>query len=85
MSTHQIVTTAEAPGPYSLLSQATVHNGMVFCAGALGMDPKTNKLVEGTIAERTVSPRFHFSTFPLPNMIRKGHTEQFTDSSIEEP
>ena len=70
MPTHQVVTTTEAPGPYSLLSQATIHNGMVFCAGALGMDPKTNKLVEGTIAERTVSSNPYF--FPrLPMQMER--------------
>lgn len=33
-----------AVGPYS---QAIVANGFVFCAGQIGLDPKTGDLVEG--------------------------------------
>lgn len=55
---HTVVTTSKAPGPYPALSQATVWNGMVFCSGALGINPKTKALVEGTIADRTVRIAF---------------------------
>lgn len=34
----------EAIGPYS---QAIVAKGFVFCAGQIGIDPKTNSLVDG--------------------------------------
>lgn len=34
----------EAIGPYS---QAIVANGLVFCSGQIGLDPKTGQLVEG--------------------------------------
>jgi 2-iminobutanoate/2-iminopropanoate deaminase len=34
----------KAVGPYS---QAIVSNGFVFCSGQIGLDPKTNDLVEG--------------------------------------
>lgn len=54
MSSHTIVSTDKAPSAYPTLSQATVHNGVVYCAGALGNDPTTKALVEGTIADRTV-------------------------------
>ncbi|CAH0054560.1 unnamed protein product [Clonostachys solani] len=53
-SQRNAVATAEAPGPYPILSQAVVHNGLVFTSGSIGMDPKTNTLVEGSIAERTI-------------------------------
>lgn len=33
-----------AVGPYS---QAVEANGFIFCAGQIGLDPKTNTLVEG--------------------------------------
>ncbi len=39
--------TEKAPkvvGPYS---QAIVSNGLVFCSGQIGIDPKTNELVTG--------------------------------------
>ncbi|KAJ5289209.1 hypothetical protein N7478_002239 [Penicillium angulare] len=52
-SERQAVVTKEAPGPYPALSQAVVHNGLVFCSGSIGMDPATNTIAEGTIAERT--------------------------------
>jgi len=41
------IQTENAPkvvGPYS---QAIVSNGFVFCSGQIGIDPKTNELVEG--------------------------------------
>ncbi len=34
----------KAVGPYS---QAIVSNGLVFCSGQIGIDPKTNELVDG--------------------------------------
>jgi len=49
----QVVATPKAPqalGPYS---QAIVANGMVFTSGQIAIDPKTNKLVDGTIEEQT--------------------------------
>ncbi|KAF4811492.1 RutC family protein [Colletotrichum siamense] len=49
------ITTKEAPGPYPPLSQAMVHGGFIFCSGSIGMNPQTNSIVEGTIADRTVS------------------------------
>ena len=34
----------KAVGPYS---QAIVSNGFIFCSGQIGLDPKTNELVQG--------------------------------------
>ncbi|KAL4787586.1 Endoribonuclease L-PSP/chorismate mutase-like protein [Aspergillus varians] len=42
-----------APAPAPFLSQATVVGDIVFCSGQLGIDPKTGKMVEGTIKDRT--------------------------------
>lgn len=53
MAVKEGVVTKDAPSS-SFLSQAVKCNGMVYCAGSIGMDPKTNKMVEGTIADRTV-------------------------------
>ena len=39
-----------AVGPYS---QAIVANGLVFCSGQGGLDPKTGKLVDGGIQAQT--------------------------------
>lgn len=38
----------KAVGPYS---QAIVSNGFIFCSGQIGLDPKTNELVEGIDAQ----------------------------------
>ncbi len=38
----------KAVGPYS---QAIVSNGFIFCSGQIGIDPKTNELVEGLEAQ----------------------------------
>ncbi|CAH0057883.1 unnamed protein product [Clonostachys solani] len=42
-----------APAPPSFLSQGVVVGDMVYVSGAIGVDPKTNQLVEGTIQDRT--------------------------------
>ncbi len=39
-----------AVGPYS---QAIVANGMVYCSGQGGIDPKTRKVVEGGVQAQT--------------------------------
>ncbi|KAL7955557.1 Endoribonuclease L-PSP/chorismate mutase-like protein [Trichoderma compactum] len=46
------VQTDAAPAPISLFSQAQVYNGLVYCSGNIGIDPKTGKQVEGT--EQTI-------------------------------
>jgi len=48
-----IVSTERAPkaiGPYS---QAVIFNGWVFLSGQIPLDPSTNQIVEGGIAEQT--------------------------------
>jgi hypothetical protein len=50
----QAVFTDKAPPPAPFLSQGIVVNGMVYCSGQIGQDPKTGKVVEGTIQDRTV-------------------------------
>lgn len=51
----QVVLTAAAPKPLPQFSQALKYNGMVYCSGNIGLDPKTFKAVEGTVKDRTVS------------------------------
>lgn len=49
------ITTNAAPAPISLFAQAQTYNGIVYCSGNIGIDPKTNVLIEGTVTDRTVS------------------------------
>ncbi|KAH8817227.1 Endoribonuclease L-PSP/chorismate mutase-like protein [Xylogone sp. PMI_703] len=49
-----VVTTADAPAPIAPFSQGIAHNGLVYCSGSVGMDPKTNKIVEGGVEQRTI-------------------------------
>ncbi|KAH8679859.1 Endoribonuclease L-PSP/chorismate mutase-like protein [Tricladium varicosporioides] len=49
----EVVLTDKAPVPLPFYSQAIKCQGMVYCSGAVGMDPATNKLVEGSIGDRT--------------------------------
>ncbi|KAJ4388121.1 hypothetical protein N0V93_008726 [Gnomoniopsis smithogilvyi] len=49
----QVVLTAAAPKPLPQFSQALKYNGMVYCSGNIGMDPKAAKIVEGTVQDRT--------------------------------
>lgn len=58
--------------PPDVLSQAIIANNTVYCSGAVGIDPKTGKMVPGTVADRTVSflrPNLTYTrtlTFLLP-------------------
>ncbi len=47
------ILTANAPTPAGHYSQATVHNGLVFVAGQLGIDPNQPGKEAGTIEEQT--------------------------------
>ncbi|KAL4902810.1 hypothetical protein BDW74DRAFT_186753 [Aspergillus multicolor] len=53
MSNKIHIRTNNAPAPSPYLSQATVIGNIVFCSGQLGIDPKTGKMVEGTVKDRT--------------------------------
>lgn len=54
MSTIQVVKTTNAPTPVSHFSQARIWNGVVYCSGDIGLDPKSSRLVDGTTTDRTV-------------------------------
>ena len=41
------IQTEHAPKAVGTYSQAIVSNGFIFCSGQIGLDPKTNDLVEG--------------------------------------
>ena len=47
------VFTEEAPKPGGHYSQAVVHNGLVFVAGQLPIDPKTGEKLTGSIEQQT--------------------------------
>ncbi|KAL4869383.1 hypothetical protein BDV12DRAFT_168045 [Aspergillus spectabilis] len=47
------IRTNNAPAPSPYLSQATVVGNIVFCSGQLGIDPKTGKMLEGSVKDRT--------------------------------
>jgi len=48
-----LVQTPEAPTPAGHYSQAVVHNGLVFVAGQLPIDPKDPKRPPGSVEEQT--------------------------------
>ncbi len=49
----KFIQTPNAPAPGGHYSQATVHNGLVFVAGQLSIDPITRKRKLGSIEEQT--------------------------------
>ena len=55
MPTRTAVRTKNAPVPLPFFSQAIVCNGMVYCSGSIGIDPKTESIVESGVGDRTVS------------------------------
>ena len=48
----KIIYTPEAPEPLGPYSQATVHQGVVYVAGQLGIDPATGELCQESIGEQ---------------------------------
>ena len=49
-------TVLNRPGYKSpILPEATVHNGVVYCAGKVGLDPVKGTLVSDDVGEQTVS------------------------------
>ncbi|KAJ5490278.1 hypothetical protein N7453_011103 [Penicillium expansum] len=40
------VLSQDAPAPSPLMSQGIICNGMIYCSGSLGLDPKTGKFVQ---------------------------------------
>lgn len=52
MSYREPVHTTAACAPLPQFSQAVKYNGMVYCSGAMGIDPATNDLVPGTVTDR---------------------------------
>ena len=53
MSTIEQVLTHNAPQPAGHYSQAAVHNGIVYVAGQLPIDPQTGERRVGSIEEQT--------------------------------
>ncbi len=47
------IQTSDAPTPAGHYSQAIVHNGLIYVAGQLPIDPVTGEKLTGTIEEQT--------------------------------
>jgi enamine deaminase RidA (YjgF/YER057c/UK114 family) len=55
MATKTPVLTDKAPKPLpGIYSQAIIANGVVYCSGAVAMDPTTGKLIDGDVKAHTV-------------------------------
>ncbi|EFW18792.1 hypothetical protein D8B26_005600 [Coccidioides posadasii str. Silveira] len=53
MAEKRAVFTEKGVPPLPVLSQAVVHNGMIYCSGSLGLDPATKEMVSGGVGQRT--------------------------------
>jgi len=49
----KVIYSNEAPKPLGVYSQAVVGGGLIFIAGQLPINPKTNKLIEQDIKKQT--------------------------------
>ena len=49
----EMILTPKAPRPAGHYSQAVVHNGLVYVAGQLAIDPETGERKTGSIEEQT--------------------------------
>lgn len=54
-STKVAVLSQDAPAPSPLMSQGIICNGMIYCSGSLGIDPKEGIFVSDDVTDRTVS------------------------------
>ncbi|KMU80941.1 LOW QUALITY PROTEIN: endoribonuclease L-PSP [Coccidioides immitis RMSCC 3703] len=53
MAEKRAVFTEKGVPPLPVLSQAVVHNGMIYCSGSVGLDPATKEMVSGGVGQRT--------------------------------
>ncbi|EED14072.1 L-PSP endoribonuclease family protein Brt1, putative [Talaromyces stipitatus ATCC 10500] len=54
MATKTPVLTSKAPKPLpGIYSQAIIANGVVYCSGAVALDPETGKLIDGDVKAHT--------------------------------
>lgn len=53
MAKAETVRTEKAPAAIGPYSQAVVHNGLVFTAGQIPLDPETMEMVGGDVAQQT--------------------------------
>lgn len=49
----KIIYTKSAPEPVGPYSQAILADNILYCSGQIGIDPETNKIVEGGVEEET--------------------------------
>ena len=55
MASKTPILTDKAPKPLpGIYSQAIVAGGVVYCSGAVAMDPETGKLIDGDVKAHTV-------------------------------
>lgn len=52
MAERRAINRPNVKSPY--LSEAIVHNGLIFCSGKIGLDAKTGALVSDDVGEQTV-------------------------------
>jgi 2-iminobutanoate/2-iminopropanoate deaminase len=53
MSNLKAIHTDDAPAAIGPYSQAIVHDGLVFTAGQIPLDPRTGEMLQGDIAQQT--------------------------------
>ena len=53
MSGRKVILTSNAPQPRGPYSQAVIYGGLLYVSGQGPIDPVTNKLIKGTIAQET--------------------------------
>jgi 2-iminobutanoate/2-iminopropanoate deaminase len=49
----KVIETKLAPSPVGPYSQAVEANGFLFCSGQIAIDPATNQVLQGGVAEQT--------------------------------
>lgn len=66
MTTKTPVLTDKAPKPLpGIYSQAIVAGGLVYCSGAVAMDPETGRIIDGDVKAHTVCLPFTHERSPF--------------------
>lgn len=71
----EVVITDKTPLPFSPqpFCAAVKCNGMIYCSGIIGMDPKSMKMVEGPIGNRVVRDQDIRRHSLTPSHLKKHH------------
>ena len=74
----KVISSAEAPAAVGPYSQAVAVGNLLFCAGQIPLDPKTNELVEGDVTSQAERVCQNIGAVLRANGMNFGHVVKTT-------